>query len=78
MRYLLLIMVLLVYLTVQNTAIETSTYTTKYDGIDLDEVISNDRLLTGYIKCLLEEGPCTADGKELKGNIFLPLDPGVV
>ncbi|XP_026729722.1 ejaculatory bulb-specific protein 3-like [Trichoplusia ni] len=69
MRYLLLIMVLLVYLTVQNNAIETSTYTTKYDGIDLDEVISNDRLLTGYIKCLLEEGPCTADGKELKENL---------
>ncbi|CAD0203151.1 unnamed protein product [Chrysodeixis includens] len=69
MKYFLLIMLLLVYLTVQNNAIETSTYTTKYDAIDLDEVLGNDRLLTGYVKCLLEEGPCTADGKELKQNL---------
>ncbi|KAG7301547.1 hypothetical protein JYU34_014513 [Plutella xylostella] len=42
------------------------TYTTKYDNIDLDEILSSERLLTGYVNCLLDQGPCTPDGKELK------------
>ncbi|KAF9818728.1 hypothetical protein SFRURICE_011774 [Spodoptera frugiperda] len=62
-------MILLVYLTIQSKATETSTYTTKYDGIDLDEILDNDRLLTGYVNCLMDLGPCTADGKELKKNL---------
>nr|WIW78345.1 chemosensory protein 12 [Heliconius charithonia] len=45
------------------------TYTTKYDGVDLDEILASDRLLTGYVKCLLDNGPCTPDGKELKKNL---------
>ncbi|XP_045452409.1 ejaculatory bulb-specific protein 3-like [Melitaea cinxia] len=48
---------------------ENSTYTTMYDGIDLDEILTNDRLLAGYVNCLLEKGPCTPDGKELKNNL---------
>lgn len=44
------------------------TYTTKYDGIDLDEILTSDRLLTGYVNCLLDKGPCTPDGKELKSK----------
>nr|AND82446.1 chemosensory protein 4 [Athetis dissimilis] len=64
-----LAMILLMYLTIQSSATETSTYTTKYDGIDLDEILNNDRLLTGYVNCLLDLGPCTADGKELKKNL---------
>ena len=44
------------------------TYTTKYDGVDLDEILASDRLLTGYVKCLLDHGPCTPDGKELKSK----------
>lgn len=49
---------------------ENSTYTTMYDGIDLDEILTNDRLLAGYVNCLLEKGPCTPDGKELKSKII--------
>lgn len=45
------------------------TYTTKYDNIDLDEILSSERLLTGYVNCLLDQGPCTPDGKELKRKI---------
>ncbi|XP_049832540.1 ejaculatory bulb-specific protein 3-like [Schistocerca gregaria] len=43
-------------------------YTTKYDNVNLDEILANDRLLNNYVKCLLEDGDasCTADGKELK------------
>ncbi|NP_001292428.1 ejaculatory bulb-specific protein 3-like precursor [Plutella xylostella] len=45
------------------------TYTTKYDNIDLDEILSSERLLTGYVNCLLDQGPCTPDGKELKHTL---------
>nr|XP_021190482.2 ejaculatory bulb-specific protein 3 [Helicoverpa armigera] len=69
MKYTALAMMLLVYLTIQSNAVETSTYTTKYDGIDLDEILNNERLLTGYVNCLMDNGPCTADGKELKRNL---------
>nr|CAD7204321.1 unnamed protein product [Timema douglasi] len=44
-------------------------YATKYDNVDLDGVLNNDRLLKGYVKCLMDDGPCTADAKELKDNI---------
>nr|CAJ2313460.1 Odorant-binding protein A10 [Metisa plana] len=46
-----------------------STYTTKYDEVDLEEILANDRLLTGYVNCLLERGRCTPDGRELKENL---------
>ncbi|KAJ2948463.1 hypothetical protein O0L34_g7712 [Tuta absoluta] len=44
-------------------------YTTKYDGINLEEILANERLLTGYVNCLLDQGPCTPDGNELKRNL---------
>lgn len=43
-------------------------YETKYDDINLDELLKNDRLRRNYVKCLLNEGPCTPDGQELKSN----------
>ncbi|XP_023942496.1 ejaculatory bulb-specific protein 3 [Bicyclus anynana] len=48
---------------------ENTTYTAKYDGVDLDQILSSDRLLNGYVSCLLDKGPCTPDGKELKQNL---------
>lgn len=53
------------------TAISTSTttaYDTKYDNIDLDEVLTNERLLKNYVNCLMGEGPCSPDGQELKSK----------
>nr|AAB84283.1 p10 [Periplaneta americana] len=44
-------------------------YTTKYDNIDLDEILASDRLLANYHKCLIEEGKCTPDGEELKSHV---------
>ncbi|XP_055374472.1 putative odorant-binding protein A10 [Condylostylus longicornis] len=44
-------------------------YDTKYDNIDIDEILNNERLLKNYIKCLENEGPCTADGKMLKETL---------
>ncbi|OXJ53890.1 hypothetical protein CDL44_28925 [Escherichia coli] len=44
-------------------------YTDKYDNIDVDEILENRKLLVPYIKCVLDEGRCTPDGKELKAHI---------
>lgn len=42
------------------------TYDVKYDNVDVDEILKSERLLTNYIKCLMDEGPCTEDGRDLK------------
>ncbi|XP_013187513.1 ejaculatory bulb-specific protein 3 isoform X2 [Amyelois transitella] len=44
-------------------------YTDKYDNIDLDEILSNRRLLIPYVKCALDLGKCSADGREMKSHI---------
>ncbi|XP_034478630.1 ejaculatory bulb-specific protein 3 [Drosophila innubila] len=41
-------------------------YTNKFDNVNVDEVLSNRRILSNYIKCLLETGACTPEGRELK------------
>lgn len=56
-----------------NDAPESSTtYTTKYDAIDLNDLLKNDRLRRNYVNCLMNEGPCTPDGQELKSNAKTP------
>nr|ATU82757.1 secreted Insect pheromone binding family protein [Pristhesancus plagipennis] len=47
-------------------AYAASTYTTKYDNIDLDEILNNERIYKKYFDCLANKGKCTPDGKELK------------
>ncbi|XP_031367121.1 ejaculatory bulb-specific protein 3-like [Apis dorsata] len=44
-------------------------YTTKYDNVDIDVVLNTERLLNGYVNCLLDQGPCTPDAAELKKNL---------
>nr|AYC12347.1 chemosensory protein 2 [Clostera restitura] len=44
-------------------------YTDRYDDVNLDEILGNSRLLTPYLRCIMEEGKCTADGKELRSHI---------
>ncbi|XP_073973296.1 ejaculatory bulb-specific protein 3-like [Rhodnius prolixus] len=43
-----------------------STYTTKYDNIDLDEILNNPRVYKKYFDCLAYNTKCTPDGKELR------------
>lgn len=50
---------------------ERKTYTSKYDNVDVDRILNNDRILANYVKCLLDEGPCTAEGRELKSKSHL-------
>lgn len=45
-------------------------YTSKYDNIDVDKILGNERILTSYIKCLQDKGACTAEGRELKGKLI--------
>lgn len=45
-------------------------YTNKYDNVDVDRILSNQRILTNYLKCLMDEGPCTNEGKELKSKCY--------
>ncbi|KAA1412535.1 hypothetical protein F0U44_22600 [Nocardioides humilatus] len=44
-------------------------YTDRYDNVNLDEVLSNSRLLQPYIKCILDKDRCAPDAKELKEHI---------
>lgn len=47
------------------------TIAARYDNLDVDQILSNDRVLSSYIKCLLEKGPCTPEGRELRGKFIL-------
>jgi len=60
-----------VALTVQ-AALPPAKYTDKYDNVNLDRILSNGRILTNYIKCLMDEGPCTSEGRELKSKFLTP------
>ncbi|XP_013105107.1 ejaculatory bulb-specific protein 3-like [Stomoxys calcitrans] len=41
-------------------------YTTKYDNVDIDEILKSERLFKNYYNCLVDQGKCTPDGRELK------------
>ncbi|XP_073845626.1 ejaculatory bulb-specific protein 3-like [Musca autumnalis] len=44
-------------------------YTTKYDNVNIDDILKSDRLLNNYFKCLMGTGSCTPDAQELKKYI---------
>lgn len=43
-------------------------YTTKYDNIDVDQVLASKRLVNSYVQCLLDKKPCTPEGAELRSK----------
>jgi len=43
-------------------------YTTRYDDINLDDILASDQLLDNYFNCIMDRGRCTPDGAELKGE----------
>jgi len=61
--YLLILLVSLVAL-----AVADEKYTRKYDDVNVDKILQNNRVLTNYIRCLMDEGPCTAEGRELRSK----------
>jgi len=44
-------------------------YTTRYDNFDVESVLRSERLLRNYFNCLMDKGPCTREGLELKKDI---------
>ncbi|KAL0123389.1 hypothetical protein PUN28_005731 [Cardiocondyla obscurior] len=49
----------------------TDEYTHKFDNIDVDEILNNERLLKRYIDCILDKPNvrCPAEATELKKHI---------
>lgn len=48
---------------------EVKLYDNKFDDIDVDEILINDRLRNQYYKCLIGSSPCiTPDAIFLKGK----------
>uniref|UniRef100_A0A8D9BL38 Ejaculatory bulb-specific protein 3 n=1 Tax=Cacopsylla melanoneura TaxID=428564 RepID=A0A8D9BL38_9HEMI len=45
---------------------EIPAYPTRYDAIDVDLILGNDRIIRRFIDCILGRGPCTREGLELK------------
>lgn len=43
----------------------------KFEQVNIETVLSNDRVLTNYIRCLLDKGACTREGRELKSKYLL-------
>lgn len=46
-------------------------YTTKYDNIDIEQVLASKRLVNSYVQCLLDKKPCTPEGSELRSTYLL-------
>lgn len=47
---------------------EDKQYTTKFDNVNVDDLLRNDRLLKRAFGCLMDEGGCTPDVQELKSK----------
>ena len=46
-------------------------FSTKYDNVNLDEVMSNEKLLMNYYNCIMDKGKCTPDGSELRSKFLM-------
>nr|ARJ35777.1 chemosensory protein 2 [Cyrtorhinus lividipennis] len=62
-------LILFVLAAVVSCALAADQYTTRYDNIDLDDILKNQRLYKKYYECLVGKGKCTPDGKELKEHL---------
>ncbi|CRL05240.1 CLUMA_CG018205, isoform A [Clunio marinus] len=47
-------------------AVTNGQFSKKLDNLNVDMILKNDRILSNYLKCLLDKGPCTSEGRELK------------
>lgn len=47
---------------------ETATYSTRYDYMDVDAIMSNERILKMLFNCVMGRGRCTREGLELKSK----------
>lgn len=63
--------VMVLLLGIVSSVVMAQTYPKNYDQVNIETVLNNDRVLTNYIKCLLEKGACTREGRELKSKYLL-------
>lgn len=66
--FLRLCLLLVVAVAAATSQDERPPYSAKYDNVDVEEILRSDRLLKNYFNCLMEEGPCTPDGLELRSK----------
>ncbi|XP_073832698.1 antennal protein 10 isoform X3 [Musca autumnalis] len=75
MKFIILVLSVLIYISVclavphppaTTAAPIKGTYDSRFDSIDIDEILQQERLLKNYVKCLEGTGPCSPDGKALK------------
>lgn len=57
---------------------EITGYTTRYDHINLDDILYNNRLLKNYYNCMVGVGRCTADATKLKCKLLTEEDGHLV
>lgn len=43
----------------------------RYNNLNIDQILSNERLVTNYVECLMSRKPCTPEGKDLKRKSLL-------
>jgi hypothetical protein len=55
-------------LALQYAVASSDKYNSRYDSIDLDAILTNNRALNAIVKCILERGPCSPEGRELKSK----------
>ncbi|KAL0820534.1 hypothetical protein ABMA28_006388 [Loxostege sticticalis] len=54
------------FMVVMVTTVAADFYNPKYDDFDIEPLLENDRILLGYTRCFLDQGPCTPDAKDFK------------
>lgn len=64
----LVVALITVYALSFSSVLAEEAYTSKFDNVDVDAIINNERLLNGYVGCLLDKSPCTPDAGELKSK----------
>lgn len=49
-------------------------YSTRYDIINIDTIMTSPRLLNNYVDCLLDKKPCPPEGNDLKRECDFYID----
>jgi Insect pheromone-binding family, A10/OS-D. len=76
MKQLVAVVCILVAALVLTGAVRTrrdDKYTTRYDNINIDEILASNRLVENYVKCLLDQGRCSPEGAELRCESIIEL-----
>lgn len=65
-----LVVLVVAVLTAAGAAAELEKYSTKFDYLNVDQILKNNRLVKSYYNCLVDLGPCTQEGFEFRSTCF--------